>query len=278
VSGPDVTTSESDVTEVVMESRMNGANVSFSTTRWIGDKALLGAVLDALASEVRFEPERFGTDERRMKAFSKKAMLSAAPKQAGREWIVLFERDAPFTFQGSFTTTRETSSLIGVQDPSPEAIRAAFDLGDRLAPIVTPEVAAVGRWIDAERPAPHADAETVVWMNAAVGVDWGSLRSEGLVGLAARTYLGPSVVELIGRATIEALPVPVAWQPWGGVRVDLVPEPWSATEPELVEAWKKAMAVLRPSDAFSRGKVNAPGWLAAGLAKRWIDWLKARRG
>ena len=112
--------------------------------------------------------------------------------------------------------------------------------------------------------------ETLAWLEKSTHTYEPELKQYGLLGLAPRTYFGPDIVELIGRARIDALALPMHWFDDGTVRIDLVPEPWNAAPEDLVEPWRAAMEILRPSEVFSTGYVHPSGMLIPRRGKRWV--------
>jgi len=74
---------------------------------------------------------------------------------------------------------------------------------------------------------------------------------EGPRGLVMRTHIGPHYVVQFGDERLRTLPLPHFAQPWGGYRVDLVPEPWKASLHDLLPAWRLGMEHLRDSEVLA---------------------------
>lgn len=105
-------------------------------------------------------------------------------------------------------------------------------------------------------------------------------RSEGLGGLAPRTVFGPFLVNQIGLLLLETLPAPavVMKLDWGGILIDLAPNPWEQPRETLRNSWAACMKHLKPSGFFSEIilKPNGayaivppkkPGWDPGGIIR-----------
>jgi hypothetical protein len=103
-------------------------------------------------------------------------------------------------------------------------------------------------------------------------------RDHGVGGLGIRTVFGPLLVEQIGRDLLAALPAPALVKDlkWGGVLIDLVPEPWSKPMAEVRDSWVKSMRHLEPNPfmtklellpggAVRRTVPTTPSWNPGGL-------------
>src|SRR5690606_39268372 len=77
--------------------------------------------------------------------------------------------------------------------------------------------------------------------------------SNGPRGLGMRTYFGPHYTEQFGRELLLSVPAPstATELDWGGIRIDLIPEPWLVPEPVLVAAFQSAMDHLAPAKVLA---------------------------
>ncbi|MEZ5119957.1 MAG: hypothetical protein R2686_08660 [Candidatus Nanopelagicales bacterium] len=75
-------------------------------------------------------------------------------------------------------------------------------------------------------------------------------------GLGTRTTFGPHYVEQFGRERLLSTPVHVTELEWGGIQLDLVEEPWNASEEDLVAAWERGMEHLAPAGIFAEVKID----------------------
>jgi hypothetical protein len=246
--------------------------IAVDSKRWIGEPGQLSGVLDALETDLQMVPELVGPDERHRKAYARKAVLSKIPRARGREWFLMFFRDHAPVYGGSIASVTGTKIQVGFKaEGLVGGWKPVFGLADEIARRVGPRLLAVAPRFERRDPKEGEDAETIDWIIESGYMYEPNLRKQGLIGLAPRTYLGPDVVELIGRARIDALALPCQWLDGGGVRLDLVPEPWDATAEDLVKPWRAAMAILRESEVFSTGHVTSPyGTVIARRGRRWV--------
>src|SRR5690606_12385225 len=97
------------------------------------------------------------------------------------------------------------------------------------------------------------DAELMYYASLIAPVDY---YSQGPTGLAMRSYIGPHFASQFGTQRLDSLPLVVEKQAWGGYRIDLVPEPWNADLPTLLDAWRKGMAHLEPAQVFAVPQID----------------------
>lgn len=84
----------------------------------------------------------------------------------------------------------------------------------------------------------------------------------------ARTWHGSYLVNLIGRDQLNQCGADVRDTEWGGVELDLVPEPWAATLDELVDRQRRVMETLEQTEVFGDYRnfpIFHPG-------KKWVHW------
>ena len=98
--------------------------------------------------------------------------------------------------------------------------------------------------------------ECLEWMMKAFALP------DGPLGISMRTYLNEEMIELFGMDYLLELPAYVEKLEWGGLRIDLVKEPWNTEMDEIFEAWIKAMNYLKSAKVFSEYIYKGDGILA----------------
>lgn len=96
----------------------------------------------------------------------------------------------------------------------------------------------------------------------------GELARYGPNPVHARTWLGFHLIKLIGRDILSQCNETIRDTEWGGVEMDLMPEPWSAALDELVNRQREVMECLQETEVFgdySSFPIFHPG-------KRWVHW------
>lgn len=84
----------------------------------------------------------------------------------------------------------------------------------------------------------------------------GSYHRLGPQALGTRTTFGPHYVEQFGRERLLSTPVHVTELDWGGIQLDLVEEPWTASMEDLVGAWRRGMEHLAPAGIFAEVQID----------------------
>src|SRR5262249_52780291 len=95
----------------------------------------------------------------------------------------------------------------------------------------------------------HPDVQDGTKFRAAGNLELEWLQRYGPLAVAARTWYGAHLVGLIGEDRIRAAGV-AAPLPWGGLRLDLVPEPWAAGIDTLKQRQAEAVAALAPAQVL----------------------------
>jgi hypothetical protein len=76
------------------------------------------------------------------------------------------------------------------------------------------------------------------------------LQAYGPLGLCTRTWLGAHLFGLIGRVSLEQAGAIVSDESWGGVRVDVIEQPWEHEPAELIVPYQRVMKSLRTGGVF----------------------------
>jgi hypothetical protein len=149
-----------------------------------------------------------------------------------------------------------------------------FELAEALASAFEPDWGAASLKIDLRddrtRAFANEEERDLYLLSNAGNPMFKDYNRHGPHGLAMRTHIGPFFVEQFGRDRIESLPLVVERLPWGGYRIDLVPEPWAADVPALLDAWRRGMAHLRDAKVFATPE------MAPSYAVHWTRGANAR--
>lgn len=209
-------------------------HVRIFTTVRLGERVNLEAVLDVLA-DAKLEPTHAGERENAVAAFERAATVEAITSGKQRV-LVLARRKAPrYTATLRAQATGLTSIAIEASThPRPETL---YQLGDRLAERFRAVYGIV-----------HPDALDGKFRKAG-NIELGWLRAYGPLSVAARTWYGAHLTHLLGEERIRAAgtATPLAW---GGMRLDLVAEPWAAELATLKQRQVEALAVLEPAQVL----------------------------
>lgn len=217
----------------------------------LGDRANLEAVLDILA-EAKLDPTHAGERESALAAFERPATVEAITSGQQRV-LTLARRKAP-RYTATLRAQRTGLTTIAIEasaNPRPETL---YQLGDRLAERVRAVYGVV-----------HPDVQDGTTFGGAGNIELGWLRDYGPLSVAARTWYGTHLTHLLGEARIRAAGTATPLS-WGGMRLDLVAEPWAADIATLRQRQTEALAVLEPAEVL--GDYSDP--ITYKPSARWV--------
>jgi hypothetical protein len=219
----------------------------------------LAPIIQALADAPLFAPETWGLDERSANPFDTTQALRNADGEAS-QYILQLRRKKRL----KHTTFIRLSDRPALIVELPEKTRAEdwhhlFSLGDSLSAAYQPDIAWAHLFSKVRPPLTTADAETQWLIDSGVVGSSSLYYDYGPGGLGLRTYLGPRLVALFGRDLLLSTPAQTTELDWGGIRLDLVAEPWQAAQSELHAAWRVAMEHLRPARVFAEMTLKPNG-------------------
>jgi len=220
---------------------------------------VLAPVLSALAAHKLFAPARWGLGEGADRPFNAEDVLRVAQGESS-QFTLQLERDE----RVKHSTLIRLSRRPGLTTELPPTTnvddwRHLFELGDPLTESYRPDIAWAHVFSNLSTPVSNEAERTQLRIDASVVGSGTAYDDEGPGGLALRTYLGPRFVEQIGKELLLSAPAHVSELPWGGVRIDLVKEPWRATQEELHAVWLAVTEHLKPARFFSEQEVEEDG-------------------
>jgi hypothetical protein len=220
---------------------------------------VLAPVVAALGASPLFAPEYWGLDERSAFPFDAKKVSSVAKGEASF-YMLQLKRKKRLKHTSLIRLNDKPGFIVELSPKTPAADwRSLFDLGNSLAEAYRPDIAWVHLYSKVVPPPTDEDDATQLLMDRSVvgsGIEYDDY---GPGGLGLRTYVGPRLVELIGRDLLLSTPSETTELPWGGVRLDLVAAPWAAARGELLAAWRAATEHLRPAKVFTEARLDERG-------------------
>jgi hypothetical protein len=219
--------------------------------------------VDALLSDAELAPEQMSKDEAGGEPFARTALSQGdwAPSQLTQ--FLRRTRGQPYELQLTLSKRPHLGMEFPVAKTPARNLPLVFRAGDLLAAAVQPDMGWVHVCAQLPKPPKEPDDVTQSLMDLSSDGNPVDYSEDGPGGLGMRTYLGPFVVEQVGRERLKTLPKPaqVTELPWGGVRVDLAPEPWAASAKALRDSWQQAMKHLRPAEFFATLSLGPKGQL-----------------
>lgn len=247
-------------------------------SRPLYDSGIRNKLVEELLKHPKFVAEQWGYSERGGNKFDAEKVLAHDTGDASQETLQ-FRRRRGVRYQMRMHLGRRPNLVWELEPPPPpEALPELFEVTEGLANAYEPDVL----WIKARTSAKfdfNDDASRIQrLMDSSTGGAPVHYRDDGVGGLGIRTVLGPLLIEQIGRDLLGALPAPAVVKdlPWGGMLIDLVPEPWAKQMVDVQESWVKCMKHLEPNTFMTKlellpnGSVRrivpqTPGWNPGGL-------------
>lgn len=234
-----------------------GTFLEMAGARTAADRPTAQAVLSALIDS-SLEPTRADTDERATRAFDHSWVLDTARGETTSS-LFLHRDQAP---RYTAIWNRSTRPSIRFRfEPSPtSSVAVIVGMADLLARAYTPDFGTLFCMADLDPTPGSSDEAQKALLDESAGLPT-FYPLEGVGGLGYRSFVGPLIAKQLGeeRLVTLAAPTTASLLDWGGWRIDLCPEPWSAPWETVRDAYRASMAHLRPSGWFA-----TPHWTPSG--------------
>jgi hypothetical protein len=244
------------------------------------DAEVRRGVIDALLAHPRVAPEIWSTKERGGLPFDYEKAVKY--RTGAPDGVTLFlRRKKAVTCQLTMFLHRQPSIIVDF-DPVPDVAfwPELYALADDFANAYEPDLLWVRPRLERVFDADDARSRALARLAQCGTVAPIAYRKKGIAGLGLRTVLGPLLIRQIGAERLSTLPAPAVTKllPWGGISIDLMPDPWTRSLEELSDSWAACMTALEPSGFFSPTTLNAdgdarytrpdtPGWDPGGLVR-----------
>jgi hypothetical protein len=232
------------------------ATIAMQGTRPLYDRKNLARLLEVLETN-GVAPATFGFDERGGDPYTRDAALALLdePPNPFEQTDLILRRSGSGKYFAMIALWDDAFVLFRFDAKQrPGMWPRIFAIADSIADLFEPDWGAVGLDIELREPTQKFatdDERDTYLMSEAIDLSPKDYNRHGPHGLAMRTYIGPFFAEQLGRERVETLPLGVEKLAWGGYRVDLVPEPWTADVPPLLAAWRGGMAHLRDANVLA---------------------------
>lgn len=262
---------------------MLGIEFSLIKVDMVGSKPLYDSevrnkLIEELVKHPKLLPEQWGYAERGGKKFDADAML-AHDAGGPSQYVLHFRRRRGARYEMRMSLHKRPNLVWDFEPPPPpELLPELFATAEAFANAYEPDVL----WLKGRVKAPFDFNDEGSRIDELIDSSGEGApvryREKGVAGLGIRTVFGPLLADQIGRDLLATLPRPAVVQQlkWGGVLIDLVPEPWSKPIAEVRESWVACMKHLEPNSfmtkvellpnrAVRRTVPTTPGWNPGGL-------------
>lgn len=220
----------------------------------LGRRKGLNALLDGLESDELFGPTHWGDNERARNNYVRAEMVDTISAYKPGYFVPGLARRKGVKYVGYFDADAgPVQSLhIDFRHELSEHLEQIFALGTALFRRLKPLFGFV-------HPVWSGRGQEY---NVAGRLNGKEFRKYGPRSMCPRTWLGPPLIEAIGRERLAACGVVVADTRWGGAEVDLLPGPWRHDIGPLDNVRTRVMTALAPAGVFgdySRSLHYKPG-------------------
>lgn len=203
----------------------------------------LNRLIAAFEANQQTVPTNWGADERAREAYNRATLVERISSWTHNSGTPGLKRRTAPQYRAYFSADPSRLNYVnleGAKNNSQSASQQLFGLGDALA-LQLEAVFGVVNLV--------ADASPRITL-AASRISARDLQRNGPGAVGARTWLGPHIVNLVGRNTLSAAGLEFVETSWGGVQFDLLPEPLLADVDALVARQQALMEALRPTGIF----------------------------
>ncbi len=244
------------------------------------EKDALEMLLDLFDKNEKLVPDKWGNSERVRINYDREEIVANVLTQNRRfDDIFIYRNKKTIKYNGWFTTPKSNRAFLSFdfdKSISDKYYKEYFELSDNLAHILKPRFGVTTIWSD-EIELNDNNRKALFWnMFESRSVRPASFLPDGPVGVGLRTYFNEDMINLFGKEFLLNAPAYVEELEWGGIRIDLVKEPWN-TEMELIfEEWIKVMDYLEEANVFSEYVFRGEDVMAKVITSdKWKDFVKS---
>ncbi|MBN1046989.1 hypothetical protein DVW08_16780 [Clostridium botulinum] len=235
------------------------------------------ALIKVLTEERKLLPEKWGYDERIKINYDEEEMIkNILFRNEKFNNIFLYRNKKAIKYNCFFIAKKSYRSFFKLdfnKSLSKKYWEDFFKLSDEIASIIKPRF-----------------GTTVIWSNEVEidednkGIFQHMLKSrseapvsflpDGPLGVSLRTYFNEEIINLFGREFLLNTPAYVKELKWGGIRIDLVKEPWNIDMKVMFDSWRKVMKYLNEANVFSEYIYNGEGYLGDIITtEKWKKFI-----
>lgn len=240
---------------------LRSIGIAFVGPRPFYSKQVRASVLDVLLSLEPLTPETYGREQRGQLPFDRDTVCAEDYRPSRELFLIRRKKTISYDLMLGFDRWPHLVMKFPPKKIRAEDIRLIFSGADEMARAYEPDMGWVQFFGDYRWPSKEPEVAMQILMDLGCSGHISDYEEHGPGALGLRTYLGPYVVRQIGKKRLLSLPEPclVTEQDWGGIRVDLVEEPWRSDASTLRKIWQKAMEHLRPAEFFATPTIHSNG-------------------
>ncbi|MFD1885221.1 hypothetical protein [Paenibacillus wenxiniae] len=150
-----------------------------------------------------------------------------------------------------------------------------FEFSDHIANIVKPRYGATHLFWPTAIPWQTERERLHSWMDFCAQPAPVHLGVNGPLGLAARTYFGTDILALLDDEILSQVNAKIVATQWNGIRIDVIPNPWSVDADELLNGWIHSMNAFDDAKLFAIPEFNNKSRRSVSFQpnEKWIAHL-----
>ncbi len=241
----------------------------------------LAKMLNLFEAEEKLMPEKWGSEERIRKAYDTREIQQQVKEgiEIGSRRFddVYLYRTKKLKYSGRFSTRLHLRSYLKFTSRDKvkeEEKKMFFELGDKMARLTKPKFGVshilFGDSMGVENTIEY---ELMEICGQPIPVEF---LSYGALGVGLRTYFGEQFIECFGREFLLKAPAYIEELDWGGIRLDLIEEPWNIDRDQLLKKWREVMAYLDQKSVFAKHEIKEDGSLGVKINPSKV-WLETRK-
>ncbi|MBX4259987.1 hypothetical protein KTC96_08495 [Clostridium estertheticum] len=254
--------------------------ISMLPTISLQENTNLEQLLGLLDKNEKLIPNKWGNNERIKVDYKRNEILEKVlTKDIRFNEVFVYSNEKPIKYEGWFLTEKSYRAYLEFEfskNMAPKYWKDFFYLSDNIANIVKPRFGVITMWSD-EIKIDSYDSKALFYnMLESRSCSPGEFLPDGPLGVGLRTYFNEEIINLFGRKFLLNAPAYVEELEWGGIRIDLVKDPWNSEMECMFEAWIKVMDYLKKAEVFSHYIFRGEDVMAKIVtSEKWKDFVNS---
>lgn|GEM_PF-1031746 len=253
--------------------------ITMSPTVSLKEKETLEMILDLFDKNEKLTPDKWGNSERVRIDYNREEIVkNILTSNRSFDDIFIYRNKKTIKYTGWISMSKSNKAFLKFdfdKSMNNKYWVDFFELSDKLAQIFKPRFGVTTIWSDEMELNDYNSEALFRKMLESRSSTPAKFLPEGPLGVGLRTYFNEEIINLFGREFLLKTPAYVEELEWGGIKMDLVKEPWN-TEMELIfESWVKVMEYLKEANIFSEYIYRGEDVMAKVItSEKWKVFVK----
>ncbi|WP_200956150.1 hypothetical protein [Paenibacillus sp. Root52] len=252
-------------------------NILMYPTVDLREKMILDHLLRTFECKEHFIPTIWGNSETTRAIYNRDEIIQKATYDMPQIAEVHLRRDKMTKYSGYFDLHANLRSFLNFsfdKSMNRKYWGDFFELADQIAEIVKPRYGVTHISWRAVTPW-HTEKERIhKWMNLSSYPVPVKFLPNGPLGLGMRTFLSGDILEMFGKNVIINTPAYIKELSWGGIRIDLVDDPWESDLEHLLERWLEVMEYLNKAEVIAVPNFEDNMGVTFNPNSKWKEYLR----